>query len=412
VPGLRDAGSVAVSADRSDVYVGARGLVHLRRDRGTGALTPAGCQDIQGPCEVPGFLPGGSAVAVTPDGRQVYAVADRVVHAFARDPEDGSLQPLGCPFGDTVPDCRPEVYAGELLVAPDGRTVHLGLRTYAREPVSGALREVGCAATPCEGLPTGIRSLALSPDGRSAYGPSWGTYEAFATGGGNLLAYAGDPRTGLLTPTECFGTERPGRTCVPTPHLNSPERAIVSGDGRAVYVLRSTARRNDGLVVVFARDPVTGALAETGCFSQGAGGTGCTQARVIGASRAMAISPDGRNLYVAGDSRIATFGPAVGLADPVLTGVADGTTAAQLSCPFAAGRCSGSLALRSIGGTRTVLATRSFSIPRARSGRVALRLTKRGRRLLGTRRSMRAVATVGATGAVAVPTVREVTLRR
>jgi DNA-binding beta-propeller fold protein YncE len=76
-----------------------------------------------------------------------------------------------------------------------------------------------------------------------------------------------------------------------------PRDVVVSPDGAFVYVLM--ARYEQGAVAVYSRDPGTGALAFANCISEGEDTSGCLPARGLAGARSIAISPDGRSVYVA-----------------------------------------------------------------------------------------------------------------
>lgn len=75
----------------------------------------------------------------------------------------------------------------------------------------------------------------------------------------------------------------------------------VSPDGRNVYV----ASAQSDAVGAFARDPATGALTQLGCISQngtnGFDGTGgeCTDGKALDGAAGVVVSPDGAHVYVA-----------------------------------------------------------------------------------------------------------------
>jgi DNA-binding beta-propeller fold protein YncE len=90
--------------------------------------------------------------------------------------------------------------------------------------------------------------------------------------------------------------------------LGEPGAIAMSPDGRNVY-----AAGFDGTLSMMSRDPATGALAPLGCFSTDGSDGGiraCTPARHLDEAEAVVVSPDGQNVYVGGeasDGGIAVF---------------------------------------------------------------------------------------------------------
>ena len=100
---------------------------------------------------------------------------------------------------------------------------------------------------------------------------------------------------------------------------------VVSPDGRNAYVVS----QDDNAILAFARDPATGALRGIGCI-QDVGGSlsGCNSAGGLNRPQGVAVSPDGKSVYVA------SYG-----SDAVASLVRSTTTGAR--CPAAVGNCSG-----------------------------------------------------------------------
>jgi DNA-binding beta-propeller fold protein YncE len=257
-------GAIVVSPDGENVYVASSksdAIAIFWRDTRTGKLTqrkgPAGCIAARGAgsCATAIGLDGPNSVAVSADGRNVYATsrASNTVSVFHRNRATGALRQLatgfGCISGLPVPVCA----AGRALVGPD--------------------------------------VVVVSPDGRNVYVGSFF---------GNAVAiFNRDQTTGALTQasdsTGCIAEAISG--CAPGLGLGAPEGLAVSGNGAGVYV--ATALSN--AVVVLARNPSTGALTQasdgSGCVVDIAL-TGCATGVQLSGANAVAVSPGGGDVYV------------------------------------------------------------------------------------------------------------------
>jgi DNA-binding beta-propeller fold protein YncE len=256
--------AIAVSPDGKHVYVASSGsdaIAIFTRDRQSGVLTQAkktaGCIAAQGAggCAVAVGLNEPNSVAISPNGRNVYATsrAGNSVTAFARNPRTGALRQLppplaGCISGAPLPGCA----AGVGLLAPD--------------------------------------VVVVSPDGNNVYVGSFF--------GNSVAAFTRNPANGALAQLSgsaaCIAEETDG--CAAGIALKSVEGLAISGDGASVYV--TTALSN--AVVTLQRNPTTGALAQasdgTGCIVDSAL-TGCTLGRELGGANAVAVSPDDDDIY-------------------------------------------------------------------------------------------------------------------
>lgn len=271
--GLEGASSVAVSADGRSVYVTAfdsRAVVTLDREPASGALTPRSC--VSDPNDLPGCgvtaagLWDASSVAVSPDGRSVYVTGYRnsALVRFDRDTATGALTPRGC-VGSTV-ECsvwQPRLYylAAGVAVSPDGRSVYAasdaGVSVFTRDPQTGALteRENDCVVTAASRVRScafnqnqlgGATGIAVSSDGRSVYVAS--------IGADAVVRLDRDPATGVLAPGACVDDVSKAACAVTRPGLSYASGVAVSPDGRSVY---ATGRYSDALVR-FDRETDTG----------------------------------------------------------------------------------------------------------------------------------------------------------
>jgi DNA-binding beta-propeller fold protein YncE len=242
--------------------------------------------------------------------------------------------PAGC-LSETLPGCTPAralTAPMDIAVSPDGASVYTvawesdAVAIFRRDPTTGELSQLagqqGCVSLhgsdgACiDGVaPENPTAVAVSPDAKSVY---------VTTGFGPLagiLIFDRDPVTGELRQKPgtagCILDDFDPAICRDGFMLDAPIDVLVSPNGRFVYVLRQ-----EGGVLSFARDPLTGELSQR----QGPGaclvpydpsGT-CDVGRAL-ASGGFAISPDGTSLYVAsfpegegGDLAVLDLAPASG----------------------------------------------------------------------------------------------------
>jgi DNA-binding beta-propeller fold protein YncE len=140
-----------------------------------------------------------------------------------------------------------------------------------------------------EGL-GGPVAMALSPDGAHAY---------VASGPDSAVAVLRrDRKTGILSFVQAHANGMGGVTGLGVP--TGPRAVDVSPEGRHVYV----AAAADGAVAVFSRDASTGTLAFVEAKRDGIDGV-----EGLGGAWSVAVSPDGKHLYVASfaDHAVAVF---------------------------------------------------------------------------------------------------------
>jgi DNA-binding beta-propeller fold protein YncE len=237
-----------------------------------GALTPlagdAACVGHNGNCRPGRAIFDAQSIAVSGDGRNVYVATQRgSLGVLARDLHSGSLTQLrgrvGCmsPFGRGTCTSLHAGFGGitSVAVSPDDASVYVAwsftLAVFARDRQTGALTELPSTAG-CLDSPVDRDVPELFWEARCASARALG---------------AGD--TGALA---------------------------LSSDGRSVYVAGESTRGHG--VAVFARDALTSELSQLpglgGCLSSN-GFDGCARGRELGVAEGAAVSPDGRNVYVA-----------------------------------------------------------------------------------------------------------------
>jgi 6-phosphogluconolactonase (cycloisomerase 2 family) len=254
-------------------------------------------------------------VVLSPDERFAYTPSNfsNAIAAFGRSP-GGKLSELGC-ISSVTPGCLPAVntaLAFALAIPPDGRSLYLTttsptntLDQFARDPATGSVTQLA-GPDACLGVDAACtqtatlhqpRGLVISPDGRFAY--------VTAFSGDNVAVFSRDAATSKLTPVGCVDQGAGTKACRGgARNLDGATDIDLSADGRSLYV---TSFRGDA-ITAFARDSSSGALSEVGCWAERAT-LGCRDVRGLDGAYDLAISADGRNVYVAArvSSAVATF---------------------------------------------------------------------------------------------------------
>jgi 6-phosphogluconolactonase (cycloisomerase 2 family) len=293
VNGLDTASSVAVSPDGNHVYAtgpGDNAVAIFSRESTSGQLTYVdwiNWGDVGG-------LHAANSVAVSPDGSHVYvaSIGSSAVVVFDRNASTGALTHV-----ETEIDGQGGVdgldWAWSVTVSPDGGHVYVAgwhesaIAVFSRDASSGALTYVEVQRDGVGGVDglDGPRSVAVSPGGEYVY-VAGHSEDAVA-------AFSRDGITGRLTFIQARHSFQ---------GLEGAVGVAASPDGSHVYV----AGNNDDSVVVFARNAGSGALSYV--ERQSDGGSGGSVDGLDGA-RAVALSPDGKHLYVAGhdEDAVAVF---------------------------------------------------------------------------------------------------------
>jgi serine/threonine protein kinase/DNA-binding beta-propeller fold protein YncE len=321
--GFRGANDLSLSPDGRFAYAASArsdAVAVFARDVGTGSLTQLpgkrGCVSDRpgGPCALALGLTGPRSVGLSPDGRSVYVASygSQTVAVFARNPRTGTLRQLfggsgcasrvrgnGCRTATSLP--RPR----HILVSADGANVYAagigGVAVFSRDRShGGALTQLdgpaGCVVESGDGC-TIVPGVASAID--MAESPN-GRQVYLAAADRDRLVVLERGQAGALTKPPgrrgCVAQAPGGPHCIAVRALRGPRAVAVSADGANVYV----ASAQSDAFAVFKRDRATGTLEQPagrdGCVIQ-AGGGGCAEGRVLDGIADIALSPDGGNLY-------------------------------------------------------------------------------------------------------------------
>jgi DNA-binding beta-propeller fold protein YncE len=300
-----------ISADRPDAAAppsgrlvqpaGADGCIHLRGTNRCGRG-----RAVSSPEEI----------AISPDGRHAYVASygSHAVAVFARDRRSGDLEQLGgrrgCVRHGRGGSCSPARALGRpvsIAVSPDGANVYVAatasdaLAVFARDRRTGALRQLpgasgclsqraggGCLVARALNEPT---SVAVSPDGERVYVAG----RRFPSGVA-VLDRASDGSLTQPDGTRGCVSQGGGSFCAVARGISSPEEVAVTPDGR--HVLVAGMRSNAVAVLEQGPDGLSQAEGEAGCIARG-GAEGCASGRRLAGPVDIAITADGRGVYVA-----------------------------------------------------------------------------------------------------------------
>jgi DNA-binding beta-propeller fold protein YncE len=310
------------------------GLGGLSQNPGT-----AGCisSSLRG-CQKGQALKGAERVALSSDGKNVYVTSytQSAISIFDRDPATGALTQkpglAGCiaehPAKVGCGQARALDEPEDVTLSPDGRSVYVAsvasdaVAIFNRDPATGALNQklgsAGCISETGTDETGGAcqksasihspNSVVVSPDGRNVYLTSL----AYRQGGreskvrpssGSVSIFKRSPATGALRQKSgtagCISGTGRGGACKYVKAIGEPLKVVVSSDGKSVYV---TSLRPNSLAI-FDRNRATGALTQkagsAGCIADGPVKGGCEHARALKEPKDLAVSQDGKNVYVA-----------------------------------------------------------------------------------------------------------------
>jgi DNA-binding beta-propeller fold protein YncE len=351
--------AVVVSPDGGSVYVAAAGedaVAVFARDAGSGVLRQLpgarGCvaEDTDSGCAAAHPLFGVDVLAVSPDGRNLYAASENGVVVFSRQAGSGEIRqlaaPVGCLTGGGDGACTTAVGMDAptgLAISPDGGSVYVAssgggsVAVFSRNSATGALSQLAGAAacvapeaadpggvddnatSPCTAV-VGLNSppaksgeqtsVAVSPDGKSVYVASYEAVAVFSRSASGALSQAGAP-AGCVATRDAIDE---GLDCAEARGLGFGTGIVVAPDGQTVAVSSSPILTADFLVdsgvAVFRRNPATGSLGQSagagGCVTDLGAPLGCSHGRGLGTDpnaeyspNAVALGADGKTLYVA-----------------------------------------------------------------------------------------------------------------
>jgi 6-phosphogluconolactonase (cycloisomerase 2 family) len=299
VDGLNKALGIAMSPDGNSVYVAGKEddalAVFTRTVSGRLNFVEVQRDSVGG---VDG-LDAALAVTVSPDGKHVYAMGeyDDAVALFDRNATTGALSFVKA-YRGWLGGINGLNGATAVEISPDGKYAYAtgmydgAVAVFSRDAGTGALTYIEYKRDGTDSIDgmDGAYAIALSPEdnGKHVYIASY--YD-------NALAvFSRDVTSGTLAFVEFYKDGLGG-----VDGLEGANSVMVSPDGQQVYA----TSQYDNAVVVFSRNATTGKLTFIAAYKDGENGLDG-----LDAARSAAVSPDGKNVYVAsfGDNAVALFG--------------------------------------------------------------------------------------------------------
>jgi DNA-binding beta-propeller fold protein YncE len=261
------------------------------RNPGTGELSDSGClssdgtddQDgASGSCTpTPGLL-GADGVTVSADGRTVFvtARASASVVAFARNPATGSLTLLGC-YKSTP---RPGSSCASANIFND-----------AEDPLTSANDSALFVASSLEGVISSFTAPPAAPASGAATTASGATTSANSSAALASL-FTLTAQQSMTNP--CIAVNGYDGSCAVGVAMKGVQALTLSPEGSQLYAVATASKAID-VFSLAGREP----LVQTGCVMADAPAGLCNSSGLLQSPTQIAISPDGRNAYVADSGR-------------------------------------------------------------------------------------------------------------
>ncbi len=330
--GISNPAAIAISPDGSSVYVvdqGDNSITTFTRNASNGLLTEqnGSCYSSSGAsgCTSDPGTQNPWSVAVSPDGKNVYASSGtgQAVAEFTRNTSTGAITPIAgnnCISDAANPQSCQVATGGGLLnvvgvdVSPDGKNVYTtgggvgdngDVAEFTRNGSTGALAPIpgnaciGRPGAPPECLTSatainGTEDMTINSAGTFAYVNSFSDDA--------IVQLRRDASTGALAQVGCVGTSSsPAGLCTTSnaQGINGPLGVALSPDGVNLYV----SGAEDNAEAAFEINPTTGLItqlpAKFNCITSNSSGCGANDATGLAGPRRLAVSPDGKNVYVA-----------------------------------------------------------------------------------------------------------------